>query len=1330
MAKNPFLSSLSESDDTTDSTSSSASNPFLESAKEQQKRREKEQEAKFNADALKKEQDQKQAADDKKKADDNKSLLDRAGDVVKGAGEFVGNAAKDVADSAVGAVTGVKDVIEGQQKAQDISQNSDAVEQRNREWSQKFGQADESKWKDPEFVKQAQAFSAETSKLANKGHDISQSKDFKESQAVDTKKTAFQAAETFLNVSTLGVGAGAKALAEQGVKQVVKRALLQEAVRAGGVDVIDQVIKQGGKQALKDAAQEALEQGTKSTVSKLAGNVAKDATIGSAYGVTQTGKNDDNAKLDDYLLNVVYGAGIGGAIPIAGAVLKKTGQKVIGALKGEPSVKVKPQVDPNDVNAVLNQAIDEQSDKYGQSTFARVRNWVGDQVDPLRVFAKIDDKYARDNAIPRSKLNSEDSLEDLARRSAASEREAAGLFEQKAKITDPTTGQERDISASDLVKKYKGDSPEGQEFNNYTNLKFLKEIREKKPNYQLPSGLTDDNIDSFIKSYEARNPDALGDLAAKKAVNDMAVDYMAKSGAIGKDEAETIKNSYKNAVPLEKVFPDDLERPQITGKNVGSIAKQTVIQKLETGSDLPISNSFDSMLNRVYKAVSQGNRAKLAQKLLQRSQEGLIDESNIVVGAGNKEARRAAGEQVKDINKGVRYLQRKVVVSNRQMRRISSELSKLNKEGLDISLKDGGQPSMPGFNINSLPKLHEQKGKTVSSRAFFKSLIQADPKGLQTIRDKIANREPKLAAKIDEVLNYQSKIDANKAAKTELKDITAEFTDDPVTGKQIISGIIDGQGYKMEVPPEVAKAVLGLDQQKLPSVLKALAIAKKPFEVAWTGVINPVFSAMSFAFYDTPMSVINSAQGFKTLAPRAIKESIKSIRSSSEFQQKLAAEGARPYGGSGSSSFVRPTAKSIAAQRNILSNIKYTTTHPEVALAKLDIWGGKLANMTRTRVARAAYDDALRIAKKNGENIKDIAIQKRAMENAALAYRTIMPDFDTMSNLTRQINSVVPFYAASVAGTRSLGKALKRDPIGTSAKALALGIAPTIGVTAFSLMQPAGQAFYKDMEASGQTQLLDNNMVVVLPGAFKDDKTGEWKGIIKVPLAPEFRAMNQTTWRSVRGAMGGEGPDASHIALSLFDTVTGGVRTSENPLISTQRILSGEDPRTGERIIKGDMANLPKEEQVYDTTSEAGKFVGGVLGTSPIQGDKLLGQFGLAGQTIKNGGKPVQAVKENVANRFEGAFGEKASNAFFGTYSPIKARRDEVSKEVTSLVKAGRIQEAKRKAGEFNDTLPGKFSKFNQEFGKSDAYDKGWNDLLDGLAIKTSEKSLATRKKQ
>lgn len=1517
--KSPFagMFAAAEDEDGSDSKGnagykSSFTGMFSRRKKRDEERELAAQEAAYNVETIKQEQ-AKKADEEKAKKNASKNILERAGDVKRGVGGFIKDAAVDIKDTTVGTWQGLGDVGRGVRAGESmkrISKEQNEMNQRHtKEMNEILGDAEDATKLDPERKAKWDEYVARSNKeradfkAKTEGAFKEADEDIDTMQKVDAKKLAFQSAETALNIGTLGITSIPKQIVKQAAKVGIKAALKQT-VKTGGTQALKQVIKEGGEQFTKKAAQEALEASAKTGGKKLLQTSGKAALEGTAYGVTYTGRSNPDADLDDYLINMAFGAGFGFALPVAGAGIKKGAEKVVGKIRGTGSSQVaskaadavipeeqlvpdsvvqiknaktgeltyqripkdkyddivreidgdrvttdgiagKADADGNiyhitasspekmakagfkdggvyggtaatkaagrtpdvDLNEFINQSIDEQSDKYGQNVLTRVKNWVGDQIDPYRALAKIDDKYSKANGIKRTKLAAGESLEDLARRSAASERQAATMFETKTKSG---------MSASDLVKKYKGDSAAGKEFNNYTNMKFLQEIRAKKKNYQLPAGLTDENIDSFIKSYEAKNADAVKDLVVKKEINDMAVDYLEKSGAISKADAKLIKSSYKYAVPLEKIFPDDLARPEVTGRNIGSIAKQTVIQRLETGSDVPINNSFDSMLNRVYKAVSQGNRAKLAAKLLERQEQGIID-AKLVVGAGNKAARKSARATAREINQGTRYLSKRISMTNRQVKRLDKEIAKLNLEGLDASLK-AERPTTPGRPVKTVtvktvapmikdnapkklddlkqsysvkesllkeygpgekgiqqmaadihnggwqqlmelnPRISKQTamsiadqilkkptvmaGKTVvtegklgrnpTQKSILKSLIDPATPASQVvaIQKKIATREPKLAAKLDEVINYKAQIDANNAAKVELKGVVAELADDPTTGKQVVSGVIDGEPYKMEVPPELAKALMGLDQQKLPSVLKAFAIAKKPFEIAWTGIINPVFTGISFALYDTPMSVINSPQGFRTFGPKAVIEGVKSLRSSSKFQRMLAAEGARPYGGSGASTFIKPDAKSIAAQRSILSNIAYTTTHPEKALSKLDIWGGKLANSTRTRIARAAYDDVLRQAKKAGDDITDIAVQKRAMEQAALAYRTVMPDYDTMSNLTRQINSVVPFYAASTAGTRALGKALKRDPLGTGTKLAALGIAPTVGVTAFSLMSPAGQDFYEDMEASGQERVLNDNMIVVLPGASKNERTGEWSGIIKVPLAPEFRAINQTVWRETRTAMGkGKGPAASHVALSLFDAVTGGVRTSQNPLIDTVRILAGQDPRTGEQLVKGDMANLPKEEQVYETTSGAGKYVSKILNTSPIQGDKFLGQFGLAGQTVKNGGKPVEAITENVQNRVSGAYGDKAASAFFDTYSPIKTRRDKVSREVTDLVKAGKLNEAKRKAADFNETLPGSFSKFSERFKDSDAYDPMWDEMLNGLMIKTSEASFKSRKK-
>jgi len=1444
----------SGSDSSSAPTSSSGGYKSSFSGMFSKRKKKDEEEAQLQLETEMKQKDETKKAEDKKNAD--KSILDKTGDVVGGVGNFIKDAAIGVKDSAVNAYTGVKDTVEGSVATNDALKDTEELNKKNKVIRDKIygitgDKTDDATWNDPKvkaLVNEQNRNSLEAGmgqglteqQKKDSGYDpnkakestqkqADRTKEFDESQKVDAKKTAFAAADTFLNVATLGLGTGLKAVGKQAivtggkaVAEYATKQALKTAIKTGGTTAVEQIIKQGGEAAVKKAAQEVLEEGAKTVVKsgarKLAENAGKDAAIGAAYGVTQTGVNDPDADLNDFILNAAFGAGIGALVPVVGAGLKKGGQKVVQAVKGDATKVVTKAVD-GEVNSLVQDAIDAQSEKYGTNALTRVKNWVGDQVNPYRALAKIDDAYAKTTGKARHLLEAGENLEDLARRSAVSEREAATLLFKELDVPGPD-GKAFKSSAADLVKKYKGDSAEGKMFNEYTNHKFDLEFRDKNGGKKrIQQTLEDADIKKFVDDYERTNPDAVKDLAVKKRVNDEAVDYMQRAGAISKEEAAQIKSAYKNAVPLERIFPDDLARPEMVGKNVGSIAKQTVIQKLEGGSDIPLSNSFDTMLNRVGKAVSQGNRAKLAQKLLERSEQGLLEGSKVLVTAGNLTARKTLREQSQLVSKGVRNLNKKMALSNKQVKRLDKELAKLGvvadeKAAVAAGLRESAESVVPlmketapksideltqtykikdqllkaygfggvkaygkrapekVFSVEQMaadihnggwkqlralnPDISEATAKSIAtqvlrapkavagkvvgtegvlegkttSRSVIKKLLNSSEKDIEAVRKKIATREPKLAAKMDEVLNIKREIDSLKVVKTQLKEVTADFTDDPTTGKQVVSGIIDGEPYKMEVPPAIAKAVQGMDNKKVEGVLKAFAIIKKPFEVTWTGVFNPVFAAMSFLVYDTPMSFINSPQGRKVFGPKAVLEGFKSLNANSKFQKALAAEGARPYGGSGASAFTKMDAKAIAAQRNILTKIKYTASNPEVALSKLDVWGGKLANSTRTRIARATYDDVLRQIKKEGGDIAGEASQKKAMEAAALAYRTIMPDYDTMSHLTRQINSVVPFYAASVAGTRSFGQAIRRNPRDTLLKATTVGLLPTVGVTAFSLMQPAGQEFYKDMEASGNTRTLDDNLVVVLPGAHKDDETGEWKGIIKIPLAPEFRAINQTTWRSTRGLMGGEGPEASHIALSLFDTITGGVRNSENPLISTRRILSGEDPRTGEQLVKGDMANLPKEEQMYEWTSESGKFIGKVLNTSPIQGDKILSQFGLVGQTAKNGGKPVEAVTENIGNRVTGAFGEKANESFFSTYSPVKARRDKVSKEVTDLIKAGKRNEARRKANEFNESLSGKFGDFEEKYGQSDAKDPAWDDLMSGLIIKTSDSGFNSRFKQ
>lgn len=962
---------------------------------------------------------------------------------------------------------------------------------------------------------------------------------------------------------------------------------------------------------------------------------------------------------------------------------------------------------PEELNRVLDQSIKENAEKYSVGKVRGAGKRFAAQVDPAYELAKIDTAYAKKQGINLNDLPADQRLEHKFDMALNSDREVDAIA--KAKLP---SGQ----SLTDVIKKYGEGTTTGKEFNNYLNARFDLEVRGKYKGKRKLIQAEDQELDALVKNYEARNPQALVDAQALKEYNDEMIRIGDRAGLFKPGEADEIINSYKTAVPLERVFPDDLARANIATRSTGSISKQSITDRIVGNTDIPLSNSFDRFVNRAKVAVGNKNRAELAKAYLERVQQG-VAKGDLTVEAGLKTARKGVREDIQLLNKGIRRVEKKIQVDNRQIRRLQSEINRFEKEGLDIKLKGATQDPLPNLDPALISQLKTLDGKSNNTRAFVKTLMEAEPSQLKLLKDKVATREPKLAALFDKVEGERAIIDSNKALKTELKDITAQLMDDPTTGKQIVSGVIDGEPYKLEVPPEIAKVLQGLNSAQMDGVLKGLGVVNKAYRLTWTGFLAPVF-AMKSVLYDLPMSVINSPQGFKTIGPSAVKEAMASIVGKSDFQDALKGFGAQTIGASKLGNFVAPSAEAIAAQRDIASRIKFNAKNPAQFIDSLDVLGGKLAEATRVRTAKAAYKDGIKKGLSNDE----------AMSNAAYAFNNILPNYRRTTHLIKGIDTIFPFTAASIAGTRSMAKAIKRNPKSFALKAAALGPAPMIGVAAYSMNSDAGQAYYEDMRASGKEYVLDNNFTVVMPWAKRDDKTGEWSGIYKIPVAPEFRPMNRTAWRSVQGATGGEGVKGTDIAGSIFDSLTGGLRDVDNPQKALVQILAGQDPMSGEDLVKGQMRDLPKEEQVFDSTSGAGRLLGRLSGNriSPIQGDKILGQFGATGRAIKSG-NPVGEVGKDIRNTFVGGLSQTGNNAFYDAYQPAYQARTKANKKVSDLIEEGKPSEARMVAEEFNQSLNKRFERFMKTYADSDSYSPEWDDKLNELFIKTTPASFKSR---
>lgn len=483
----------------------------------------------------------------------------------------------------------------------------------------------------------------------------------------------------------------------------------------------------------------------------------------------------------------------------------------------------------------------------------------------------------------------------------------------------------------------------------------------------------------------------------------------------------------------------------------------------------------------------------------------------------------------------------------------------------------------------------------------------------------------------------------------------AELQADPTTGLQVITGRENGNTFKIEVPPEQARFLQGLGQEQLNSVLKLAKQVQTPFRTVLTGALNLPFQVIS-AGYNAIMSPTLSPQGFRVLAPSAAVEAIKSLNRNSDFQQLLRREGAQQFTGNLEARGRTTTAEALAAQRDFASRFKFNATSPGRLWEKLDIPGSKIEGAQRTGIAKAAFDARLR----NGGD------EAEAIADAVYAYNNVLPNFGRTSSAVRQADALAMYTGASVAGTRSLLTAIKRDPVGVSTR-LALTTGAMTGLAAYSMSQDEAQAFYEDMKNSGKGYIVDNNGILVLPGAHKvtkeeaqadpNRKEGEWEGVVKIPLPPELRPVQKAISAQVLANAQEANIPIGDYGVALFDFVSGSARTLANPAVDLVYGLSTNvDRMTGREIVPTELQRKDISEQKFSTTSPLAVQLGQTLGVSPLKVDYLLGKSGFPGQIAKgvgSDGGPIGAAAKSIENRFTNTFGQKESTKFFNSVDEI-----------------------------------------------------------------------------
>lgn len=846
----------------------------------------------------------------------------------------------------------------------------------------------------------------------------------------------------------------------------------------------------------------------------------------------------------------------------------------------------------------------------------------------------IDNLKARQQGVNVSKMNKTESLEQAYDDVINYDVPASNLLTKQM-----STGS----SVAKVLQKHAQDA---EQFNVYRNAVAERYSRSKGIPFR--KDVTDKQLDQIIEGYESRVSSARDDIKTLNEAINEARATAKKAGAIT-DELDKRLGDSPDYTPVGTIKTD---APQASmGGRSATTGQQQFVRGLTGPADVPLDNSFDPVLNYIRGAYKNSAQARLSQLLLDAHKKGLIKGSKVLSEPGAKTIKRELREYSQAVRKQADKLSRTVKIDKRQAKVLMREINNFSKEAKNLRLKEGSK-QMPDFATALLGKLKTQKGKAVSSRQFFKSLVEADPAGIERLQKKIAIREPKLATKLDKIRAAQEEVFALKSEAKGAKAASFEILDDPTTQQSFVRGLDEnGDAFSLELPPELTSLLRGTDVSPANPIMRMLLNVQRTFQTAWTGFANPVFNFVTAPLYDVAANVNtlvdNPAAFLRSFTPEAFGKALTGMRNSDGFQVALRNAGAAPQGGSLMPQNITKSVPSIMSRRNAASRTGHLLKHPTELVQTLDQFSGKLGNATRTRIATGYYKEA----------IKRGLPETEALKEAAFAFNNMAPNFNRVNELARNANAFIPYFTAALAGNRSMWQPILAHP--GRAAAVYGGIASTfVGATAYNLSNEAGQQFYQEMLDSDSKYILDNNYIIVLPTASKNEETGEWTGIVKIPIAPEYRNINKLAQNSTQELIAGESNlSPMMVASALFNTMVGGAGESVSqgpPIVRTAQILAGSKG-TGslispEPLVTGQLADKPKEEQMYPWTSNPAKFFSQITGRriSPIQADAIIRQFGSVGRLATG-----QSLGEQIKGRFGGAYTESLPSQAYQQTAPL-----------------------------------------------------------------------------
>ncbi len=781
-----------------------------------------------------------------------------------------------------------------------------------------------------------------------------------------------------------------------------------------------------------------------------------------------------------------------------------------------------------------------------------------------------------------------------------------------------------DTGLDKVIQKYPDKKGKVNEFVLYLAAKRDVAVSGAKGK-RIYGGETLEDVNKFIADFEARKPQAKSDLEAVKGSFRKLLDDELAAGTITPEFHKNALATEDYYAPIERVLgSEDVLRPSINVNNKASLSRTSATRKLEGSAD-PVKGDWDAVIGGMQRRVRETKLNQAYGVMYDIAKNKRIDDA-VQMGMSKEQSQALIGlqdtitalqKEAQAAKGAVKTASKKAKVESKKMtayqNKVNDKAIERIAQNLEVNDVDGAA------TVRSLKRSDKNQLMSWLQGNMTDAEVTNGIKKSAQLQDAVARLQEARAIADD----LQTTGTLFKGARSELIQAT------DARGRQVIRGFVDGYPTWLEVTPEIAKMVQGLEPQKLPGLIKGLSSLQRVWRTFWTGAYNPVFAVKSFLLYDPPMAAINQSGSRFQLDPRVAGKAIADVFTDYDgFFKELKRTGVQPVYGSKMSGDIKLDAKVIASHKNFQSRLAYLATHPGQLIEALDVVGGKLAHSTRMRTARAEYT----------KSISHGLSKKVALENAARAYNNVLPNYGRVSRLMKEIDAVIPYASAGVAGNRALTSAMRTDPIGWAAKASLFAIA--IAATGeYALASDETKEFYQDMYDSNKVSVLQNNIVFALPGAKKDPETGEWSGIVKIAIPPEFRAPNALLQQALADNNQVDTGDydprlaaGTSMATAGITNIgrSGDINAEYNPAIQAGlELATNKQGGTGDSFAYGDNQYLPRNEQINDNTSQlaiSGAQTWNKLPLGDISPAALDAQFkslGMGGNIIRSVGSSL-----------------------------------------------------------------------------------------------------------